>query len=162
MSVNTTSTFRRGRPLPCIASLTKFRSQLTPSGECSSRQTRIHSRPILHPFYRFLQDSKLFYGLILAGTGLSSKVVGDVIGSISAKGTSKRLVEPIVFTDTVHFTRDESDMAQENYVRRYLTLSNKQSERLIERILYWFHGRHVHFSRPLHVTDVNLQSTLDS
>ena len=147
-------------PMYCVVDEAQVAANTLEGMFRTTMRTRL--RPILHPLYRFLQDSDLFYGLILAGTGLSSNIVTDVIGAISAKGTTRRHVEPIVFTDTVHFTRDKSDMTQENYVRRYLTLSNKQSERLIERILYWFRGRHVHFSRPLYVTDVNLQSTLDS
>jgi len=104
-----------------------------------------HRRPALHALYRFYDESNFFDGYIFAGTGLSMKELELTVGSISAKQVERALA---VFTDTVHFTREESDVAHRDYIFRYLKLSGKESNRLLQRILYWFRGRYVHLSRP--------------
>ena len=104
-----------------------------------------HRRPVLHAFYRFLDGTELFSGFIIAGTGLSMTQLERSVGSISAARVGR---PPVVFTDTVHFTGDESDMAQKNYILRYLGMLGDKSDRLLERILYWFHGRYLHLSQP--------------
>ncbi|KAF8517282.1 hypothetical protein BU17DRAFT_91994 [Hysterangium stoloniferum] len=98
-------------------------------------------RPILREMYRFFWHSdEIFSGIILSGTGLSMQVVKDTVGSLSAKRTDK-FAQSVVFTDIGHFTRGDS--SQEDYIRRYLTLSENDSDRrLLKRMVYWFSGRH--------------------
>ncbi|KAF8497010.1 hypothetical protein BU17DRAFT_72416 [Hysterangium stoloniferum] len=96
-------------------------------------------RPILREMYRFFLNTQLFTGFILSGTGLSMKMVPDAVGSISAKNAAGSGTR--VFTDIGRFTRDDS--SQLDYIRRYLTLSDNNSDRrLLERMVYWFSGRH--------------------
>jgi len=100
----------------------------------------IDLRPILHELYLFLHSSSWVEGIILAGTGLSTKIVKDSVGSISMKDTGQpRGIQ--IFTDTGRFLRQER--FQRDYVLRYLPLSddNISDVRLLERILYWFPGR---------------------
>jgi hypothetical protein len=98
-------------------------------------------RPILREMYSFCLKSKLFNGIILAGTGLSMNMVKDAVGSVSAKRAGKR--QPLVFTNIGRFREDNS--SQEDYIRRYLTLSDNDpsDQRLLERMVYWFSGRYV-------------------
>ncbi|KAF8516724.1 hypothetical protein BU17DRAFT_92559 [Hysterangium stoloniferum] len=97
-------------------------------------------RPILHEMYSFFLDSEIISGIIISGTGLSMEMVQNTAGSLSAKRTD-RFARPLVFTDIGRFTRGDS--AQEDYIRRYLTLSENDSDRLLlKRIMYWFSGRH--------------------
>lgn len=107
-------------------------------------------RPFLHPLYRTISESRLFDGIIIVGTGLSIEIVNDAMGSLIAKRTTKNTTR--VFTDIEYF---ESNLAtqkgtdiyppQETYIRQYLALSNNPSDRrLLERIRYWFSGRHVY------------------
>ncbi|KAF8500012.1 hypothetical protein BU17DRAFT_59107 [Hysterangium stoloniferum] len=104
-------------------------------------ETGTDMRPILREMYKFLLSTKLFRGFILSGTGLSMKMVKDAVGSVSAKNAAGSGTR--VFTDIGHFTKDDS--SQLDYIRRYLTLSNNNSDRrLLERMVYWFSGRYVY------------------
>jgi hypothetical protein len=96
---------------------------------------------VLHDLYRFLDDSRIFSGIIVSGTGLSSDIVASSLHSIAGKRmVSSR--EIIVFTGTGVFS-DQSQ--QEAYIRRYLPLSEDVSDRrLLERMKRWFIGRCVH------------------
>ncbi|KAF8512031.1 hypothetical protein BU17DRAFT_11549, partial [Hysterangium stoloniferum] len=95
--------------------------------------------PILREMYRFFLNTQLFTGFILSGTGLSMKMVKDAVGSVSAKNAAGSGTR--VFTDIGRFTRDDS--SQLDYIRRYLTLSDNNSDRrLLEHMVYWFSGRH--------------------
>jgi hypothetical protein len=102
--------------------------------------TGIDERPVLHAFHRFLWDTNLFQGVILAGTGLSMKMVKTSVSSQSAQRLKKRL-DPIVFVEVGRFMKGGTD--HESYIRKYLSLSpsSASDRRLIERILYWFTGR---------------------
>ncbi|KAF8521957.1 hypothetical protein BU17DRAFT_64682 [Hysterangium stoloniferum] len=88
----------------------------------------------MHPILR-----KIFFtGFILSGTGLSMNMVDDV-------GTAFAKCVPFsglgVFTDIGRFTKDGS--SQLDYICRHLTLSDNDSDRqLLERMMYWFSGRH--------------------
>ena len=108
-----------------------------------------HRRPALYALYRFYDQIRFFDGYIFAGTGLSMSKLELVTSSIIAKHVEGLL--PVVFTDTVHFTTEMSAAAHQNYISRYLkVISGDQiSSRLMERILYWFHGRYVHCHSPL-------------
>jgi hypothetical protein len=98
-------------------------------------------RPVLRELYNFCLKSKLFSGIILPGTGLSTTMVKKAVGSLSAKKAGKR--QPLVFTYTGRFWPNNS--FQVDYIRRYLTLSdnNPSDWRLLERMVYWFSGRYV-------------------
>jgi len=101
--------------------------------------TETEKRPILHPFYRFLWYSKLFKGVILAGTGLSMKMVRTSVSSQSAQLLDFRR-EPFVFVEVGQFKKGGTD--HKAYIEKFLHLSQSASDqRLMERILYWFHGR---------------------
>ncbi|KAF8522268.1 hypothetical protein BU17DRAFT_87361 [Hysterangium stoloniferum] len=96
--------------------------------------------PILREMYKFFLVSNIFAGIILSGTGLSMKIVKDVVGSTPAK-QSNTCTQPQVFTDIGRFMRGDS--SQEDYIHRYLTLSGNDSDRrLLERMVYWFSGHH--------------------
>jgi hypothetical protein len=102
--------------------------------------TGVDVRPILREFYRFLHSSSWARGIILSGTGLSTEIVKNSIGSSAARDTGRpRGIK--FFSDTGRFLRDEP--SQRDYVLRYLSLSedNISDARLLERILYWFLGR---------------------
>jgi hypothetical protein len=100
-------------------------------------------RPGLHPLYRFFNDSELVYGIILVRTELTIKTVLENKLGHSAKQTQ---ADPIIFTDTMYFSGESSGIVQEDYVRRYLKLSDEESDlRLLERIKFWFSRRHVSF-----------------
>ena len=106
--------------------------------------TGIDNRPVLHPFYRFLWDTRLFQGVILAGTGLSRKMVRTSVssGSQSAQGLDYSQV-PIVLVEVGEFTKDGRD--HKTYIEKYLPFSSSAFDRrLMERILYWFRGRYAH------------------
>ena len=96
-------------------------------------------RPILDEMYRFfLQYPSVVSGIILSGTGLSIQKTEEAVGSASAKKLDIR--REMVFTDVGRF----DNFSQEAYIRRYLTLSDKDSDRrLLERLIYWFSGRYV-------------------
>lgn len=104
-----------------------------------SQTTGTDGPPVLHPFYRFLLDCDFFKGIILAGTGLSRKMV---LKSVSSR-TAQLLDEsrnPLVFHDVGRFTNNGTD--HRTYVEKYLPFASTVSdERLMERILYWFSGR---------------------
>jgi hypothetical protein len=100
------------------------------------------SRPVLHPFYSFLWDTRLFQGVILAGTGLSMKMVRTVVQCQSAQRQDHSQV-PVVFVEVGEFTKDGTD--HKTYIEKYLPFSdNAFNQRLIERITYWFRGRYAH------------------
>jgi len=104
-----------------------------------STATETEKRPVLHPFYSFLWNTKLFQGVILAGTGLSMKMVRTAVTPQALKLLEYRR-EPFVFVEIGRFTKDGTE--HKAYIERYLRLSRSVSEqRLRERILYWFHGR---------------------
>ncbi|KAF8351495.1 hypothetical protein F5887DRAFT_211424 [Amanita rubescens] len=101
--------------------------------------TGVDMRPVLHAFYKFLQETRMFDGIILAGTGLSMNMVKNALSSQVAKFLGNRQ-EPIV---SVELGRFKGDLIHENYIRKYCTFSARSSDRrLIERILYWFSGRY--------------------
>ncbi|KAF8521967.1 hypothetical protein BU17DRAFT_64689 [Hysterangium stoloniferum] len=107
---------------------------------CFRSSTGPDLRPILHEMYRFFLYSKIFTGIILSGTGLSMKMVEEAVGSVAAKQSGK-ITRPRVFTDVGRFA--SGDSSQEDYIRRYLTLSENDSDRrLLERMLYWLSGRY--------------------
>jgi hypothetical protein len=108
-----------------------------------------HRRPALYALYRFYDQIRFFDGYIFAGTGLSMSKLELITSSVVAKRV-EGLRDPVVFTDTVHFTKEVSTVAHHNYISRYLkvTSDDQQSSRLMERILYWFRGRYVHLSQP--------------
>ncbi|KAF8521901.1 hypothetical protein BU17DRAFT_87449 [Hysterangium stoloniferum] len=95
-------------------------------------------RPILREMYRFFLHTKIFTGFIISGTALATNMVKDAVGgAVSAKNVPGSRV----FTDIGRFTKDDS--SQLDYIRRYLTLSDNHSDRrLLERMMYWFSGRH--------------------
>ena len=101
-------------------------------------------RPVLHAFYRFLWDTGIFRGVILAGTGLSMSMVKTAVSSRSAQVMDSRS-KPIVFVEVGQFTKGGT--VHEKYIRKYLPLSPGciSDERLVERIMYWFSGRSVQF-----------------
>jgi len=111
-------------------------------------------RPILHAMYRFLQETTIFRGTIVVGTGLSTDMVKRAIGSLSAKPMGERQ-KPIVFTDVGLF---HTAPPQDAYVRRYLVFSDNDvsNRRLMERIQYWFSGRSVHYSILSFITDAQI------
>jgi hypothetical protein len=105
--------------------------------------TGTDQRPVLREMCRSFQESGIFRGTILAGTGLSMKRVKDAVGSHSAKQVEMSM-QPQVFTNIGRFTRNSS--SQEDYICRYLNLSNSGTDRrLLERIMYWFSGRYVYY-----------------
>ena len=106
---------------------------------CSTTGTDM--RPILHEMYRFfLQYSSVVSGIILSGTGLSIQMVEEAVGSVSAKKLDIERRE-MVFTNVGRF----DNSSQEAYIRRYLTLSDNDSDRrLLERMIYWCSGRYVY------------------
>ena len=81
-------------------------------------------------------------GVILAGTGLTKKMVQTAVSSRVAIYIDKR-PQPIVFVEVGRFTKD--GRAYEDYIRKYLPLSTDSvsDQRLVDRILYWFSGRWV-------------------
>ena len=98
-------------------------------------------RPVLHAFYSFLWRTEIFRGVVLAGTGLSMKMVQTAVSSHAAKHLALRQ-DPIVFVEVGRFTKDGT--GHEDYIRKYLLLSdNISDQRLLQRILYWFSGRWV-------------------
>jgi hypothetical protein len=104
-----------------------------------SLTTGTDMRPVLHAFYGFLWKSGIFQGVILAGTGLSMKMVKNALSSQVAKYTGSR--EPIVSVELGRFTKD--DTSHVDYIRKYSSLSGGSfsDQRLVERILYWLSGR---------------------
>jgi hypothetical protein len=116
--------------------------------------TESAGRPILHAMYRFLQETRIFRGTIISGTGLSTDMVMRPIGASSAKrmGGSQ---EPLFFTDIGLFHADQSQVA---YVRHYLTLSDNDvsDRRLMERIQYWFFGRSVYYAILPFIADAQI------
>jgi len=101
--------------------------------------TGTNRRPVLRPFYRFLDASDLVKGIILAGTGLSIDMVRKPVYSQSAQLLDESR-NPLVFHDVGRFLKDGTD--HKTYVKKYLTLASTVSDgRLLQRILYWFSGR---------------------
>ena len=94
--------------------------------------TSSEMRPVLHPFYTFLWGFGYFRGVIIAGTGLSMKMVKEAVGSQSAK-----LIErPAVFVDVGRFKKGNGD--HENYIRKYLP---QLPQTVVDRVTHWFTGR---------------------
>jgi hypothetical protein len=89
----------------------------------------------------FFQFKGIFDKIILSGTGLSMEMGKVAVGSFAAKECPKNRVS----SDVGRFTRDDS--SQEDYIRRYLTLSddNISDQRLLARMRYWFSGRYVYY-----------------
>ena len=99
-------------------------------------------RPILREIVDFFRSPPTFKRIIFSGTGLSMEMVTTAVGSSSAKEAANE--KQGAFTDVGRFTRE--DPFQEAYIRRYLTLSDNDSDkRLLERMKYWFSGRYVLF-----------------
>ena len=96
--------------------------------------------PILHELYKFFHRSKIFVGIIISGTGLSTNMVTVAVQSVFTKSMGENQ-DINIFTDTGLFRK--ADSSQENYIRRYLPLSDSctSDTRLMERIRYWFSGR---------------------
>jgi len=104
-----------------------------------STTTETETRPVLYPFFSFLWNSELFEGVILAGTGLSMKMVRTSTASQGGKFLGFRR-NPIVFVDVGQFPKDGEE--HKDYIKKFLPLPKGVStDRLRERILYWFHGR---------------------
>ena len=99
-------------------------------------------RPILREMVNFFQSSPIFKRIILSGTGLSTEMLKEAVGAVSAKEVTNETQG--VFTNVGRFTREDS--SQEVYISRYLNLSkdNVSDQRLLERIKYWFSGRYVY------------------
>jgi len=104
--------------------------------------TGIDKHPVLHAFHRFLSTIPYIHGVILAGTGLSKKMVQTALSSRAALYIHER-PKPIVFIEVGRFTKD--GRAHEDYIRKYLSLSSKSTsdQRLVDQILHWFSGRWV-------------------
>ena len=98
-------------------------------------------RPVLHAFFKFLSENTCIRGVIVAGTGLSKKMVQTSVSSRTAQYMNAR-PKPIVFVKVGRFTKDGE--AHKDYIYKYLPLSTSVSDlRLVERILHWFTGRWV-------------------
>ena len=112
------------------------------NGAFRSSTIENEERPVLHPFFRFLWNSELFRGVILAGTGLSMQMVRTAVLSHGGARLQFRR-DPYVFVEVGRFAKNgEEHLA---YINKYLHLSTSVSdERLRDRITYWFHGRWVH------------------
>ncbi|KAF8241170.1 hypothetical protein L208DRAFT_1464244, partial [Tricholoma matsutake] len=104
-----------------------------------SLTTGTDMRPFLHVFYRFLWNTGIFWGVILAGTGLSMSMVKKAVSSRSAQVMDSRS-KPIVFVEVGQFTKGGT--AHREYIHNYLPLSPGCicDERLVEQIMYWFSG----------------------
>jgi hypothetical protein len=126
------------KPLFAVVDEAQVAAQYLPNSFRSSSGTDM--RPVLHAFHRFLRENNFIQGVILAGTGLSRKMVRTAASSQSARASYP---VPFVFTEVGRFTKD--DQAHEDYIRQYLELSpnSHSDQRLVERILYWFSGRWV-------------------
>ena len=106
-----------------------------------SLTTGIDARPVLHPFYRFLQDADFIKGTILAGTGLSMKMMKKAVNSRGAQLLEESR-NPLIFYDVGLFSNPGTD--HRAYLEKYLTFaSTVPDSRLMQRILYWFSGRWV-------------------
>jgi len=104
-----------------------------------SLTTGIDARPVLHPFYRFLQGANFIKGTILAGTGLSLVMVKKAVSSRSAQLLDESR-HPLIFHDVGLFSNPGTD--HRAYIERYLTFASTVSDdRLMQRILYWLSGR---------------------
>ena len=62
-------------------------------------------RPILHPFFSFLWNSEIFSGVILAGTGLSMKMVRTAVASQGGARMEYRQ-DPFVFVEVGRFMKN--------------------------------------------------------
>jgi hypothetical protein len=102
--------------------------------------------PLLNPYYRVCDDSELFTGFVFVGTGLTMKEIEQATISVSGRKTGVNL-QPRVFADIPFFSmRGDGDaLDHDKYIKQYLSLSDTISDRrLLERIKYWFSGRHVY------------------
>jgi hypothetical protein len=109
--------FPQGESTPLYCAIDEVQEGLKIHKDMFSSTSGQGRHPALHALYRFLVETKLFDGFIISGTGLSMKKLEDGLGSYFAKRIGE---PPVLFTDTVHFTREESDKAQRNYIHRYL------------------------------------------
>jgi hypothetical protein len=100
--------------------------------------TGIDMRPVLHAFHKFLWKTRIFRGVILAGTGLSMETVKKALSSQAAKSTGESKY-PTVSVELGRFTKDGTSHV--DYIRKYLSLRSISDRRLEDRILYWFSGR---------------------
>ena len=108
-------------------------------------------RPFLHPVYEFLWNSEMFDGIILSGTGLSTKIVELATDSLFAKRVPARMSSKNhIFTNTAKFGRNDLGRSlHETYICQFLRLSDNLSDRrLLERMCYWLAGRYA-CSSPL-------------
>ena len=105
-----------------------------------SISTGTDMRPVLHAFYAFLWKSGIFKGVILAGTGLSMKMVKKALSSQVAKYMGARQ-QSIVSVELGRFTKNGTSHV--DYIRKYSSLSDGSfsDQGLVERILFWFSGR---------------------
>jgi hypothetical protein len=117
-------------------------------GAFRSTTTETEKRPVLHPFFSFLWNSELFKGVILAGTGLSMKMVRSAVAS-QGGALLKYRRDPFVFVEVGRFTKNGKE--HKAYIKKFLRFSQSVSnQRLRERILYWFHGRWVQCQSSQH------------
>ncbi len=96
-------------------------------------------RPVLHAFHKFLLRTRIFRGVILAGTGLSMEMVKPktiLCGAARSTGTRKYLA---VSVELGRFTKDGTSHV--DYIRKYRSPRSISDRRLEDRILYWFSGR---------------------
>lgn len=95
-------------------------------------------RPVLHAFHKFLWRTRIFRGVIYAGTALSMEMVNKALLSQAAQstGTSKYAT---VSVELGRFTKDGT--SHPDYIRQYLAPRSISGQRLEDRILHWFSGR---------------------
>jgi hypothetical protein len=102
-------------------------------------------RPVLRPFLLEWVEYDRYWKLIISGTGVSMKVIDEVVNSATGKigaaaaGSEdfNRLFKNVGFFD------NEKDQAK--YVRRYLPAASLDDGRwgnLLERIFRWLRGRY--------------------
>jgi hypothetical protein len=80
---------------------------------------RPRMRPVLHPFFSFLWNSELFEGVILAGTGLSMKMVRTAVASHGGAFLGYRK-NPFVFVEVGRFPKNGKE--HEDYINQFLPL----------------------------------------
>ena len=104
--------------------------------------TGIDMHPVLHAFYRFLLKTHIFEGFILAGTGLSIKMVKEAVLSSIAKNMGSPQ-EPTIFIELGKFMKDGP--SQFDYICKYIPYSGGSisNQQLVERIFYWLSGQWV-------------------
>jgi len=78
------------------------------NGAFRSTTTETENRPVLHPFFSFLWNSELIKGIILAGTGLSMKMVRTAAASPGGALLEYRR-DPFVFVEVGRFTKNGTE-----------------------------------------------------